>query len=215
MKRFTYISLLFLSIFVISCICIELSAVKPSITKYNVNTTSKTEAVSISESSAYATAIVSSQKEVVKETSDELVETEISIEPIAPISCYIELTEDETQDLATLVYLESGTESYECQLAVASVVINRMITSNKSLYDVIYEKNQFTPANLITNNKPSESTMNAVNEVCTNGPIIPEYVTYFRADRYHSFSEYIRDYMCIDNTYFSYDINLKSSICKD
>ena len=62
---------------------------------------------------------------------------------------YIELTDDEIYELATLVYLEAGAESYECQKAVASVVINRMTTQNKSLHSVIYAKNQFSPAYLI------------------------------------------------------------------
>lgn len=128
------------------------------------------------------------------------------------ITYYIELTEDEIYDLATLVFLEAGGESYECQKAVASVVINRVTTSGKSLYDIIYEKNQFTPANLIECREPTESTMNAVIEVCTNGPTIPEYVTYFRADYYHNFSEYLEDYINIDSTYFSYDVNLKTKL---
>lgn len=128
------------------------------------------------------------------------------------ITYYIELTEDEIHDLATLVFLEAGGESYECQKAVASVIINRVTTSGKSLYDIIYEKNQFTPAYLIECKEPTESTMNAVIEVCTNGPTIPEYVTYFRADYYHNFSEYIEDYINIDSTYFSYDVNLKTKL---
>lgn len=121
---------------------------------------------------------------------------------------YIELTDDEIYELATLVYLEAGAESYECQKAVASVVINRMTTQNKSLHSVIYAKNQFSPAHLISCTSPSESTLKAVNHVITNGPTLPEYVTYFRADYYHSFAG-VADYMCIDQTYFSYDISLR------
>lgn len=128
---------------------------------------------------------------------------------------YVKLTEDEINDLATLVYLEAGGESYECQKAVASVVVNRVTTSGKTLNEIMYEKNQFTPSNLIKCTEPTESTLNAVIEVCENGPSIPEYVTYFRADHYHDFSKYMVDYMCIDNTYFSYDVNLKSNLEND
>lgn len=119
---------------------------------------------------------------------------------------YIELTDDEIRDFATLVYLESGAESYECQCAVASVVINRMTTRGMSLHDVIYERNQFSPAYLVSSTSPSESTLNAVMEVITNGPTIPEYVTFFRADYYF---DWATPYTAIDHTYFSYDENVK------
>lgn len=214
MKRSTYINILFLSMFVISCMFVNLSLVKPSTYAYNLENESRTKEVSEEEFDLPISAVTDIQTDQKEENSVESIEEVATVESVEYISYYIELTEDEIWDLATLVYLESGGESYECQLAVASVVINRVTTSDKSLYDVIYEKNQFTPAHRIESNEPSESTMNAVKEVCTNGPTIPEYVTYFRAEKYHSFSEYIMDYMCIDNTYFSYDINLKSTICK-
>lgn len=121
---------------------------------------------------------------------------------------YIDLTDDEIYELATLVFLESGAEPYECQLAIASVVINRMTTQNVSLHDVIYAKNQFSPAYLIDDSEPSESTLNAVKEVIENGPTIPEYVTFFRADYYHNWSELITPYIQYGNTYFSADTRL-------
>lgn len=120
---------------------------------------------------------------------------------------YVELTEDELYVLATLVYLEAGSESYECQKAVASVILNRMITQDKSLEQVVYASNQFTPACLIPYSDPSESALSAAIEVATTGATLPLYVTYFRADFYHSFTGVV-DYTCIDNTYFSADVNL-------
>lgn len=127
---------------------------------------------------------------------------------------YIKLTEDEIYEFATLVFLEAGCESYECQLGVASVVINRMTTKGLSLYDVIYAPNQFTPASLIPYYEPSESTINAVMHVVQNGPTMPEWVTFFRANYYHSFSG-VADYMCIDKTYFSYDVSLKNKLDRE
>lgn len=101
-----------------------------------------------------------------------------------PSTWYYPMTEDELYELATLVYLEGGVESYECQQAIASVVINRATTSGKSTHDVIYAKHQFTPAKKITQSEPSESTMKAAKYVAMYGPSIPEYVTFFRADYY-------------------------------
>jgi len=54
----------------------------------------------------------------------------------------------EEELLAALIYCEGGSMSYEFQMAVASVVINRV---NSSVYpnnvtDVIYQKGQFSPA---------------------------------------------------------------------
>lgn len=135
-----------------------------------------------------------------------------SIEATEPTTDpYITLTDDEIYLFATLVYLEGGAESYECQKAIASVVVNRMTTQNKSLYDVIYAPNQFSVARALSYNQPSESSQKAVNEVIENGPSVPEYVTYFRADYYHSWSS-VSDYTCIDNTYFSCDNALKEKL---
>lgn len=141
--------------------------------------------------------------------SESLSETASDAQPILPETSskldaeqtYIELTEDEIYTLATLVYLEGGGESFECQTAIASVVINRMTTRDMTLHDVLYEKNQFTPAHLIEYRTPSDSTLEAVRLVIENGPTIPEYVTFFREGHYFSWAI---DYMNYDHTYFSY-----------
>ena len=57
---------------------------------------------------------------------------------------YMEMGENDVYELATLVYLESGTESYECQKSIASVVIHRMQNDDLTLQEVIYAKNQFS-----------------------------------------------------------------------
>lgn len=122
---------------------------------------------------------------------------------------YIEMSEDDIYELATLVYLEAGGESFECQQGVASVVINRMTTGGMTLQEVIYQKNQFTPAYLISSSSPSESTLEAVRTVIKDGPTLPEYVTFFRADYYFS---WVTPYTSIDHTYFSYDNRLKEAL---
>lgn len=55
---------------------------------------------------------------------------------------------DTTMLLAALIYCEAGSESYEGQLAVAAVVMNRVRSSAypDSIHGVIYASGQFTPA---------------------------------------------------------------------
>lgn len=121
----------------------------------------------------------------------------------------VSLTADEANMLAALVTLEAQGESYECQKAVASLVINRMLTSNLTLEGVIYQKNQFSTASKVASTTPTASCTNAVNDVLTNGTTIPIYVTFFRASYYHSWGDLV-NYCCIDNTYFSYSQALKN-----
>jgi peptidoglycan hydrolase CwlO-like protein len=60
----------------------------------------------------------------------------------------VSVSAEEEELFAALVYCEAGGESYETQFAVASVVVNRINSSRypDSLVDVIYQKNQFSPA---------------------------------------------------------------------
>ena len=50
--------------------------------------------------------------------------------------------------MAALIYCEAGAEPYEAQLAVGAVVMNRLKSGKyaDTLYGVIYQKGQFTPA---------------------------------------------------------------------
>ena len=164
-------------------------------------------------------------EEQVEDTSSEVEEEEVEVqvrvdtvqeEPVISVmenvepepEPYMEMGESDVYELATLVYLESGTESFECQKAIASVVIHRMQNDNLTLQEVIYAKNQFSPAYLIAESHPSDSTLAAVKDVLQNGPTIPNYVTFFRADYYHNWSELIIPYCVIDHTYFSADVRL-------
>ena len=110
------------------------------------------------------------------------------------------LTDEELRDMAALVYLEAGGENYMCQKGIASVIINRMVYTNSSLDDVMYAPNAFSPAKYIKSTTPSESCINAVNDVLTNGTIFPLNVLAFRADYYHDFGT---PYMRIDDVFFT------------
>lgn len=121
----------------------------------------------------------------------------------------VALTLQETRMLSVLVSLEAGGESYECKKGVASVVINRMLTSGMSLRDVIYQKGQFSTAYKVESSDPHPSCIDAVHDVLTNGRTLPVYVTFFRSGHYHNWGDQI-PYVQINNTYFSYSESIRS-----
>ena len=88
-----------------------------------------------------------------------------------------------------------------------------MSIENKDLVDVIYEKNQFSVADRVSEYEPTEEAISAVREVLTAGVTVPEYVTFFRADYYHEWGDLI-PYIKIGNTYFSYSLSVKDSIAE-
>jgi hypothetical protein len=134
--------------------------------------------------------------------------------PVKPMGSYVTLDDTEKLIFATLLRLECGGSSYETKLAVASVVVNRMKMWNSSLRDIVFAKNQFSPAYLINKNT-GESYYNpakdgiyaecwqAVEEICSIGPSIPTYVLYFRSGHYHNWDTLV-NYAKIGSLYFSY-----------
>jgi hypothetical protein len=138
------------------------------------------------------------EKEVVVEVEKEVI---IEIEPT-----YIyNVTSEEREMLARLVYREANIESIECQMAVVSVVINRWENGywGETIKDVIYAQCQFQPASLLDQTTPNNTNYAAVDHVLKNGVTMPYYVLYFRADRHFSWDGY-HAYTQIDKTYFGY-----------
>ena len=132
-----------------------------------------------------------------------------SLETVQNEDTVYNLSSEECRLLAALVTLEVGAETYECQKAVVSVVLNRMYTGNMTLHEVIYQKYQFSVAPKVKTTKPFESCIQAVDDVLTNGTTLPTYVTFFRAGHYHDWGDRYVSYKKIDKTYFSYDKVLK------
>jgi hypothetical protein len=112
---------------------------------------------------------------------------------------------EDRETLARLVFLESNTESLECQKAVASVIINRLNSGQwgDTLESVIYARGQFTPASKIPHTTPTDKNYEAVDYVLTNGPTLPSYCLYFRTGHHFPWQGY-KPYTSIDNTYFGY-----------
>ena len=78
----------------------------------------------------------------------------------------VEASYDETTLLAALIQCEAGSESYEGQVAVGAVVMNRVRSSAypSSIYNVIYQSGQFSPA-----------SSGAVAKVAASGPSATAY----------------------------------------
>ena len=108
------------------------------------------------------------------------------------------LTDVEYKIAAKIVMLECGGCSYETKLAVASVIYNRMELWDKTLKQVIYQKNAFSTAHLVSKktgkhyaeipamtDKLWQECYDAVYEVFTNGSVLPEKVIFFKTKNYH------------------------------
>ena len=129
-----------------------------------------------------------------------------SITPQENIITYAyDITPEEREMLARLIFLEANTESLNCQKAIASVVINRWQNGywGSSISDVIYAPNQFTPAKKIPYTTPTSINYEAVDYVIQYGVTVPQYVLYFRANYHHRWKGY-RGYIVYDHTYFGY-----------
>ena len=123
---------------------------------------------------------------------------------------YYSVSAEERELLARLVHCEASTESQECRMAVASAVFNRLDAGywGDTLYDVIHYPYAFTPVlyNALYDWEVDERDYEAVDYVIWNGPTIPTYVRYFRADYDHQWEDYA-NYCILDTTYFGYFIN--------
>ena len=156
------------------------------------------------------TKIVEVPKEVIVEKEIEvekevIVEVEVEKEP----TYVYNVTSEEREMLARIVYRESNIESFECQKAIASSIINRWQNGywGDTLEEVIYSPHQFHPASLISSTTPTETNYKAVDEVLRYGCTLPPYVMYFRTNYHFSWDDYV-PYCQIDTTcfgYFQYD----------
>lgn len=136
-----------------------------------------------------------------------------TVQEMSVFEMYYPMNEADIEFFATCVYLEGGTESYECQKGIASVILNRMEIYKMSLQDVIYSPGQFSIVPYIEGTTPSDSCRNAVKEVITSGPIFPSNVLFFRAGHYFQWNvNWLHPYCNLDHTYFSLDSRYDSEI---
>lgn len=110
----------------------------------------------------------------------------ITPEPTPTSSRYtgIELTEEEVDTLARLVWLEARGEPFEGQVAVVEVVLNRILSPlfPDTVDEVVYQRDpvQFSPAELIPTTTAGEVQYLAVETALTAAePITDADVVYF------------------------------------
>lgn len=98
---------------------------------------------------------------------------------------------DEARLLAALIQCEAGGESYEGQLAVGAVVMNRVRSAAfpNTMAEVIYASGQFTPAlngklEEVYNGNVKESCINAANEAISGETNVGAAVYFRRAGKH-------------------------------
>lgn len=125
-------------------------------------------------------------KDITEDTVEDTTEdTEMETEPV-PFYSY---TDEELDLLARLIYSEGGIESYQTQLMIGSVVMNRVMSDEPyfpdTIREVIYQKNQFSVTFILKDGIPmidhpaDEEAKRAAYEVLTYGSILPPDVQVF------------------------------------
>ena len=119
----------------------------------------------------------------------------------------INISAEDVALIERCVMSEAGGESAECQMAVATVILNRVACPHKfpdTVPGVIYAQNQFS---LHNNGEVSfEVKLNVLSALTLyDGQRFPYQLYYFRAGNYHNFGIPFKK---IDNTYFSLSENV-------
>ena len=116
-----------------------------------------------------------------------IVETKEAEETVPEHKPAYSYTEEELDILSRLIYAEGGSESYDTQLKIGSVVLNRLDDPNfpNSIKEVIYEPNQFSVTTLrideviMIDLPASEQSKKVAWEVLNYGSILPKEVQVF------------------------------------
>lgn len=118
-------------------------------------------------------------------SAEKIIEEPIVTEEEAPAKTNryseLEITEEDRELLARIVYLEARGQSFSGQRAVAEVVLNRVLDSRfpDTVYEVLYAPGQFTPAKSIASTTPTETQYEVVDCVIDETPITTENTIYF------------------------------------
>jgi len=101
----------------------------------------------------------------------------------------IEITDEDRELMAAIVYHEARGECFAGQRMVAEVILNRVL-SNKfpnTIKEVVFQKNpvQFTSALYVSSAKPDEVQRAAVNAAIAETPITDEDVLFFMQGAYN------------------------------
>lgn len=94
----------------------------------------------------------------------------------------IDLTQDDRNLLAKIIWLEARGESFEGQRAVAEVVFNRMMSDEfptDTLRGTIMAENQFRTVDFLDQAKPGELQFKAIDRALSGPYVTPEDVVFF------------------------------------
>ena len=93
----------------------------------------------------------------------------------------IELTAEERQLLASVIWVEARGESAEGQQAIAEIIFNRMISEQfgDSLKDVVYSAGQFHSVPFLEDAEPCQAQYDAIDRALCGPNILPTDVFYF------------------------------------
>jgi len=114
----------------------------------------------------------------IEEETADLEEYELDESALADASD--NFTEAELTLLAQLVYNEANVEPYEGKVAVVHVVLNRIASEQfpDTVFDVVYQKNQFSGSENLVSKPVTDDNMKAVKEAL-NTPDSTEGALYF------------------------------------
>lgn len=104
----------------------------------------------------------------------------------------------EREILAKLLYCESGSTSWDCQVYTCSAILNLSDYTGRSISNMASDKKTFSVAPWVWSAKPTQTQYDVIDYVLSGGRISD--VKYFRTDFYHKFGTPVTN---IDNVYFS------------
>ncbi len=156
------------------------------------------------------TAITSEEMEEAKKAAQVAKELEEAKKhkPVKTNRKAVEVSDEEIYLLATVVAMEALGESYEGQLAVANVVVNRMLDGywGNTIHDVVYAPGQFSGANSgrVEKFKPkvTESCKRAAVEALAGNNNIGDYMYFMMKNRAKT-SSYKKYYILGSHCFYS------------
>ena len=85
--------------------------------------------------------------------------------------------------LSRIIYAESGNQILDGKIAVGNVVMNRVESSQfpDNIYDVLNQKNQFSPASTLSRRTPNSESVLAAKLVLDGAKVVPNALFFARA----------------------------------
>lgn len=156
-------------------------------------------AVALVNTAKAATKMPMPEREVVSEVPAKVISIEDSSEAVVeesrasdvanPYRTVIHrMTEDEFLLLGQAIYCEAGDTSFECQVATAEVIMNRIISEDwpNDIHGVIYQTGQFSVAPYVHKATPTQTQLDVIEHLRKNGPtyLTTDYVFFCTPNSY-------------------------------